>query len=497
MPNRPNIILIMSDQHNASAMGCAGNPIVQTPHLDTLAQQGVRFTNTYCPYPLCAPSRAGFMSAQYPSDIGIYDNSGSYFFNPQTPTFTHSFGAAGYETILCGRMHFGPFDAFHGFEKRIHGDTGNMLSREIQGEGLNRTNGQTHYAVEVSGYGKTGGQAFDHSVTKTACDFIANRDPQDRPYVLVVGYFLPHNPLICSKEDFDFYMAQIPPLEPESQDYLDTLHPAMKKWRERRGVDGLTPEQNRRGLAAYYGLVTELDRNIGRVHETIAASSQAENTLLAYTSDHGDMAHQHGMWWKSNFYDGACKIPLIISQPSRLAKNETVSANVSLIDVGPTLLDLAGADPLPDVSGKSFASFLNGENPSHWPNEVFSEYGGLLGDYPACMIRTGPWKLNYYSEFDSCQLFNINEDPHERKDRASDPNCLEIILECLSKIDARWSADEMQENIAKQKRARKMLQSCGHALAPHAPPHFQTPEGSNEFDFSQLPQKPSWSPFEK
>jgi len=431
------------------------------------------------------------MSAQYPSDIGIYDNGGSYFFNPQTPTFAHALGAAGYEAILCGRMHFGPFDAFHGFEKRIHGDTGNMLSREIQGEGLNRTNGQTRYAVAVSGYGKTGGQAFDRSVTDTACQFIANRDPQDRPYVLVIGYFLPHNPLICSKTDFDFYMAQIPPLEPESRAYLNGLHPAVKMWRERRGVDDLSPEQNRRALAAYYGLVTELDRNLGRVRETLATSSSAVNTLLAYTSDHGDMAHQHGMWWKSNFYDGSAKIPLIFSHPVHFLQNETVSANVSLIDVGPTMLDLAGADPLPDVSGKSFAPFLKGENTLHWPNEVFVEYGGLLGDHPACMIRTGPWKLNYYSEFDSCQFFNIDEDPHERKDMATDPKCQDIIRDGLAKIKARWSAYEMRENIDKQERARKLLQSCGHPLAPHVPPHFQTPEGSNAFDFSQLPEKPS------
>lgn len=475
-------------------MGCAGNLIVQTPHLDALAQQGVRFTNTYCPYPLCAPSRAAFMAGQYPSDIGIYDNGGSYFFTPQTPTFAHGLGAAGYETVLCGRMHFGHFDEFHGFEKRIHGDTGKSFTKEILGEGYYRTNGQTHYAVEVSGHGKTGGQAFDKSVTDTACEYIKNHDPNQRPFVMVVGYFLPHNPLICSKDDFDFYMAQIPPLEPESPEYLETLHPAMKKWRERRGVDTLTPEQNRRGLAAYYGLVTELDRNIGRVINTI--SQAAPDTIVIYTSDHGDMAHQHGMWWKSSFYEGSAKIPLIISSPERFLQNETVEQNVSLIDVGPTLLDLAQAPKMPDISGRSFASLLKGQPTPDWPNEIFSEYGGLLGDHPSCMIRTGPWKLNYYSEFDSCQLFNIDEDPTEQKDKATDTSCQNIVQECLKKIFARWSPETMRRNIEKQERARKWIQSCGHALQPHAVNHFVASETANEFDFEQLPQKPSWSPNE-
>jgi choline-sulfatase len=495
MPDRPNIVLIISDQHNASVMGCAGNPIVKTPNLDALAKQGTRFTNNYCAFPLCAPSRAAFLSAQYPSDIGVYDNSGSYFFTPQTPTFAHGLGAAGYEAVLCGRMHFGPFDAFHGFERRIHGDHGPMLSREIQGEGYNRTNGQTKYGVEVSGHGKTGAYAFDRSVTDTAIDFITDRE-DNRPFGLVVGLFMPHNPLICTKEDFDHYMAQIPPLEPESDEYLAKLHPAMKKWRERRGVEDLTPEQNRRGLAAYYGLVTELDRNIGRIVDAVRSAPGGEDTVIIYTSDHGDMAHEHGMWWKSSFYEGSVKVPLIVSQPSRLAQTQTEDAIVSLIDVGPTVLDLAGADPLPDVSGRTFAPFLTGQSIPDWPNEVFSEYGGLLGDQPGCMLRSGPWKLNYYSESDSCQLFNIDDDPGERNDRADDPACKDIVAEALANIHARWSAQNVLDNLARQERARRVIQASGHAIVPHEEPVFAVPDGSNTFDFSQLPQKPSWSPFD-
>ena len=484
---QPNIVLIMSDQHNANVMGCAGNPIVRTPNLDALAEQGTRFTNVYCPYPLCAPSRMGFMAASYPSEVGVFDNGG--ILSSQTPTFAHGLGASGYETVLCGRMHFVGPDPFHGFEKRIHGDCGGRaLSTEILGSGNHRTNGQTKYAVEVSGYGRTGYQHFDLSVTDTACEFIADWAGNSRPCCLVVGLMLPHNPLICSRSGFDRYLEEVPVPEPVSSDYLDALHPAMRRWRERRGVDELTPEQNRRGLAAYYGLVTELDRNVGRIVNAVRSSPEAERTVIIYCSDHGDMACEHGMWWKSSFYDGSARVPLIVSWPRRLPQGRENTAVVSLIDLGPTVLELAGVPPLPDVSGRSFAGFLSGEGTiPDWPHEVFSEYIGLLGDQPACMVRRGPWKLNYYHEFQSCQLFNMVEDPGERHDRAEDPDCRKIVADCQARIHARWSAERILRNAEKQNRARDLIRRCGHGPTPRPVAPFAASEGDNRFDFSQLP----------
>ena len=235
---RPNIVLIMSDQHNAHIMGCSGNPIVRTPHLDALARKGVQFTSAYCPYPLCAPSRMGFLTGHYPSDIDIWDND--CILSSRIPTFAHALGAAGYRAVLCGRMHFLGHDQFHGFEERIFGDSGGYLSAEIRGTGWNRTNGQTKYAVEVAGYGRTGMQAFDRRVTDRACEFISGyRD--ERPYCLVVGYVLPHNPLICSKELFDTYRESLPLPKPASEAYLKGLNPAIRIWRRRRGWMTLPP----------------------------------------------------------------------------------------------------------------------------------------------------------------------------------------------------------------------------------------------------------------
>lgn len=483
MPKQPNLVLIISDQHNARFMGCAGHPYVQTPNLDLLASNSTRFTNVYCPYPLCAPSRAGFMSAQYPSDIGVYDNGG--ILSSDTPTFAHAFSAAGYETVLCGRMHFNGPDQYHGFEKRIHGDAGGKsLTPEILGSGYNRTNGQTHYAVEVSGHGKNGFQAFDKSVTETACHYIqANHD---RPYLLVIGLMLPHNPLICEKELFDHYYEQIPPIEPEPDHYVENFHPALRLWRERRGIEKLSPEQNRRALAAYCGLVSELDRNVGHIQAAIQSTQTATNTLITYCSDHGDMACEHGLWWKSNFYDGSAKIPLIISHPNKASQHDVINCVASLIDVGPTLLDLANAEPLPDVSGRSLAPFLTQTASTGWPNEVYCEYMGLLGDQPACMIRSGKWKLSYYSETDSCQLFDLQADPHERTDLSQDPSHQEVITNLQNKINARWSAQSMIENHAKQQRANKLIRASKHFSQQPKVENFVAAEEDNAFDFSQL-----------
>ena len=481
---RPNVVLIMSDQHNARVMGCGGNEIVQTPHLDALARGGVQFTNVYCPYPLCVPSRMAFMTARYPSEIASWDN-GSILAS-DVPTFAHSLGAAGYEAVLCGRMHFTGYDQYHGFERRIVAEAGETLTPEIKGAGYNRTTGQTKYAVQVAGYGHTGVQYYDNLVTDRACEFISGRGLGERPYCLVVGMLLPHNPLICTRRWFDHYMDIIPMPTPMPEAYLRDLHPAMRRWRERRGVDDLTPQQNHRALAAYYGLVTELDANVGHIVQSIRSSAEGDNTVIIYCSDHGDMACELGMWWKSSFYDGSARVSCIVSWPGRFAEGRMVDAVISLIDLGPTLLDILGAEPLPQASGKSVAALLQGAPPDEGPHEVFSEYLGFWGDLPAAMIRRGPWKLNTYQETRSHQLFNLEEDPHETHDLANDPRYRQVAQDCLQRIDERWSAERMMLGAEAQHQAMDIISACGHELVPHPPAAIDVPNACNQFDFQQL-----------
>jgi len=479
MPSRPpNIVLIMSDQHNPHILGCAGDPIVRTPNLDALSGRGVRFENLYCPYPLCVPSRMAFMAAQYPSPISSWDNGA--MLGSDVPTFAHSLGVSGCEAVLCGRMHFVGPDQSHGFERRIHGDAWGWLTPEIRGSGDRRTTGQRRYAVEVSGHGRAGYEAYDESVTRAACEFIGSRAADERPYCLVVGWMLPHNPLICERSLFEEYMDALGPYEPPSEEAVARLHPAMRIWRERRQADRIDPECARRGRAAYYGLATTLDRNVGRILEAIDAASDAENTVVIYTSDHGDMAGEQGLWWKSSFYDGAARVPCIASWPGRFPAGREVREVTSLIDVAPTVLELAGAEPLPDATGLSLARFLRGEPAPDWPNQAFCEYAGLQGDQPSCMIRRGPWKLNYYSEFGSHQLFNLDQDPWELNDLRDAPAHRDVAADLLDRILSWWSADAMREGQEQQQRARRFTRPSSGGRRSEPPP------GANEFDFSQL-----------
>ncbi|MFC1525396.1 sulfatase-like hydrolase/transferase [Candidatus Latescibacterota bacterium] len=486
-PRRPNLVLILSDQHNPHVMGCAGDPEVQTPHLDRLAAEGVQLSNCYTPAPLCAPARVGFLTGQYASTLDIWDNGGQL--PSSVPTFAHALGAGGYEAVLCGRMHFNGPDQFHGFEQRLHGDVAGYLSMEINGTGNFRTTGQTHYAVQVAGHGRAGYAAFDGDVTDKACDFIAGRDPQTRPFCLVVGYVLPHNPLICSPPWFDHYFQRLPVPDPVPEDYVEGLHPALQAWRRRRGVDQITPQQHHRARAAYYGLVSELDENVGRVLDAVESSGQADDTLVIYASDHGDMAtEQHGMWWKSCYFEGSARVPCILRYPRQFAAGTDLPAVTSLIDLGPTLLELTRSPSLPDAEGRSLAPMLSGAAaPSDWGGEVFCEYGGAHGDLPSCMVRSGRWKLAYYHEFDSCLLYDVESDPEEACNRAEDPECAQIAASLLERILGRWSARRALDGMARQNRSRYLIAASGHGAMPHPVPPSTPDPAVNDFDFSQIP----------
>lgn len=495
---RPNIVVIMSDQHNPHIMGRAGNEIVRTPNLDRLAEEGTYFSNAYTPAPLCVPARMAFMTGEYASDIRVWSNSPSRLC-PNIATFAHALGGAGYEAVLSGRMHFAGFDQFHGFEKRLFGDCWRYLTPETIGNVGNlekakyRTTGAAKFAVEVAGFGKNGYLAFDKKVTEKSCEFISTHNSDDRPYCLVTGFMAPHNPLICNEELFKYYFDKLSVPDVSGEGDSSVLSPAMKKWSEVCEIDGITPEQHHRALAAYYSLIEEMDSNVGKIIDAVKKSDEAENTILIYVSDHGDMATEHGgLWWKSCFFEEAAGIPMIISNPALSNQPDEVKSIVSLIDVTATILDFAQCDVMADMSGRSLKKFLEeDESKVVWENETFSEVIGGKGFGPSCMLRRDEWKLIYYSDFDCVQLFNLEEDPAEKNDRSEDPSCCEIVKNMLEKIHSRWSAERMIKEYAKERRNHAIIDKCGHDLFPHHIEDEAAPPGVNSFDYDQLPDSES------
>jgi choline-sulfatase len=383
-------------------------------------------------------------------------------------------------------MHFDGPDQFHGFEKRVYGDCNLFLTEETNGRYFS-TCGQNKYAVQVSGAGKAGYEAFDRNVTQKACEFLSERK-DERPLCMVVGYVLPHNPLIIDQELYDYYYEKLTEENMPSQEVPKDLHPALEQWRKNRGVDDISPEHARRALAAYYGLVEAMDMNIGKVIQSVKGGQNSENTVIIYCSDHGDCAGEHGLWWKSNYYEGSARVPLIISCPSAFEKGKHAKEVSSLIDLTETLTDLAGAEKLPYSEGRSLRSFLEkGASFDDWKNEAYSEYSGAYGEKPSCMIRSGKWKLMYYSEFDSSLLFDMEDDPGELNDLAGESEYAELVCELEAKIKSRWNSDMVAQGDARDLAHRPFIGKCGREFNPCEIVYDKAVETDNSFDKTQIP----------
>ncbi len=468
----PNILLIMSDQHHAGVMGCAGDPIARTPNMDRLAQDGVRFTNAYCTFPLCGPSRMSFMTCRHPHEIQLWDNESQL--NSDTPTFAHSFLSAGYDTVLAGRMHFVGGDQRHGYLQRIIGDVpesahlaagwklGNVLG-DLAG-----TSGMSLKGLLKSGPGRSGYQAYDEAVTHAAVEWLQQRGQSDQetPFLLTVGYVTPHCPFVAPPEDFEAYQGRIACSDLPRPD--EHLHVTNATKRKKFGTDPEPPvDAQWRTRVAYYGLCTFLDRQIGAVLLALEDAALAEDTIIVYCSDHGEMLGEHGMWWKSTFYDGASRVPLIISWPGKIKAGELRKENVSLMDIGTTLVDLAGIDPIPGASGRSFRCLLEGSN-GKWDNTVFAEYAERGSGAVSRMVRSDSWKFNYYHGLQP-ELFNLEEDPGETTNLSGRQELRSIEQRLRELVLRDWSPDPISEYMERRNRELSLIGNWVNAAGPPEP----------------------------
>ncbi len=475
---RPNILIIMADQHSSHALGCYGNRTVQTPNLDRLASRGTLFEHAYCQAPLCVPSRMSFLTGQQPSEDRVWINSDSL--PSDTATFAHALGAAGYSTTLIGRMHMNGIDQWHGFEKRLVGDVGsNLLSPNLRGGAAS-----SQPSVDIAGPGHTAYEAFDTDVTSAAVEFLRNVSTVKQPFCAVVGFVLPHSPYVCSKEEWNYYYDRVGvPTVPSG--YFEQLHPAVRAWRKARGVEDLTPEKIRRARTGYYGLVTEIDRNVGKIVDTLESLGLDKDTCVLYTSDHGEMAGENGMWWKFNFYEGAVTVPLIVSYPKGFPQGVRAGEIVSLVDVSQTLCEIAGTTPMSTSSGKSLLPLLEGRSVD-WPNEALSELP-LISPVPATrMIRRGPWKL---VNFDGMrpQLFNLEDDPHEFHDLGEDPAYSEVRQDLLIRSQKNWTPEQSREALEYRELNHALIGKWSRVARPKGPSAlgetllWRPPAGANVF----------------
>ncbi len=432
MTRPANLLFILSDEHNKRVLGCYGHPMIQTPNLDALAMRGTRFGNAYTNCPICVPARASFATGRYVHDVRCWDNAIAY--NGQAPSWGHRLMEQGHRVVSIGKLHYKESKPeVNGFDEEIlplHivNGVGDLLGL-IRDE-LPRRPGSLKLGPEA-GPGESEYTRYDRSIADETVKWLKSEAAKhrDKPWALYVGFVSPHFPLIAPPEFYDLYPEhQVPwpdlydPAERPRHPFLDAMRKCLCF------DDPFDPPMVRRAIAAYFGLVSFLDDNIGKILRALEETGLAASTRVVYSSDHGDNLGARGLWGKSTMYEESAGIPLIMAGPD-VPAGKTSGTPVSLVDAFPTFIRALGAKPDPrdtDLPGVSLLDIAQGQVPQR---AIFSEYhaaGAITASY---MIRHGQHKYIHYVGMPP-MLFDLEADPHERRDLGLEPDYKEIITEC-------------------------------------------------------------------
>ncbi len=414
-----NLLIIMSDEHQARAMGCAGHPLVKTPNLDRLAARGTRFTNAYTPSPICVPARASFATGRYVHQTRLWDNAMPY--DGRIPGWGHALQAKGVPVESIGKLHYRAKEDPAGFDvehipMHVAGGVG-MVWASIRAE-EERVLGRGRMLGDYIGPGHSKYTDYDEAVTARTEQWLAERGMDDDPWCLYVGLVAPHFPLVVPQAFYDLYAEDDLP-DPK-------LHPSdghrRHPWVERQNafMDSeakFTSEAERRAaLVSYFGLCTWLDHNVGRILGALEAAGLSDRTTVVYTSDHGENLGARGLWGKSALYEESAAVPLIMASPGDAA--QVCETPVSLIDLSVTIAAHFGAALNASDGARDLSEIaLEPDDPDR---PVFSEYHAAGAVSGAFMLRRGRWKYHHYVGFEP-ELFDLDTDPEEEVNLAPDP----------------------------------------------------------------------------
>jgi choline-sulfatase len=339
-----NLLVIMSDEHSRRVLGCYGHPMIKTPNLDRLSARGVRFTDAYCNSPICVPSRASFHTGRYPHQIRLWDNAMPYDGN--VPSWGHRLTEGGHRATSIGKLHFRSTDDNNGFSEEIMplhvvdgvGDLLGMIRRPLPARKA------TLKMANEAGRGDSDYQRYDDKITTAAEDWLrqqaANR--ADKPWVLFVSLVCPHFPLIARPEWYDLYPEDEVPRPALYDPAQRPNHPYVAAIRECQIFDKSFDEPKlRKAIAAYFGLVSFVDHNIGRMLNALEDTRLAAETRVIYTSDHGDNLGTRGLWGKSTMYEESVGVPMIMAGPE-VPEGVVCREPVMLVDCFPTILECVG-----------------------------------------------------------------------------------------------------------------------------------------------------------
>ena len=500
--DKPNILFIQVDQLTAASLRAYGDTVCHAPNLDRLAETGIVFDTAYCNFPLCAPSRFSMATGRLCSEIGAYDNAAEMA--ASVPTYAHYLRATGYQTALSGKMHFIGPDQFHGFEKRL---TADLYPADFSwvpnwgDEGERDTNDSR--AVLISGVCERSVQIdYDEQVTFHAIQHLYDmaRSDDARPFFLQVSYTHPHEPYLCRKEYWDLYdgvdirLPSTPALPADQHDAHSVRLLNDFAMLDVRFAD----EDIQRARRAYYGSISYIDAMVGRILETLEAVGHTENTAIIFTSDHGEMLGERGMWFKKHFFEPALRIPLLMKLPGQAARR--VATPVSLVDLLPTFMGIAEGpgwhSPIELLDGADLTALIEADAAPDRP--VFAEYLAESTTAPILMIRRGRYKL-ICSQDDPPLLFDLEADPLERVNLANNPEHADTLAQLTSEVAQKWDSPALTARIVEsQKRRRLILSGYGPAKPPrwnHGEDAtddvlwYRGNEGYNDWAFAYLPVK--------
>ena len=458
---KPNILFIMADQLAAQFLGAYGHKLVKTPNLDRLAKSGVVFENAYSSSPLCAPARATVMNGLLPSRTGVYDNAAE--FPSAIPTWAHYLRLQGYKTCLSGKMHFVGPDQLHGLEERLTtdiypADFGWTPDWRLKQERIdwwyhNMTSVLQPGIAEI-----TNQLEFDDEVAFLAVRKIYDyaRFEPGKPFCLMASFTHPHDPYAARAKYWNLYRdtdIDLPRVGAMTRDQLDAHSQRLYDVSAMQDYS-VTESDVRAARHGYYANISYIDDLVGQLLDALQATGQLDNTVIVFTSDHGDFLGERGLWYKMSYLEPSAHIPLIISAPKHF-KARRVKEPVSLPDILPTLVDIAtqGKGKLArHTDGRSLYPLLAGvaENPEA---TAWGEYLAEGTVAPMYMLRRGPWKY-IYCPTDPDQLFNLVDDPNELKNLARQhPLAAKFRAEVMAKFDI----PKINDAVLESQRARHML----------------------------------------
>jgi len=448
---RPNILFIMTDDHAAHAMSCYGSRINETPNLDRIAEDGMRFDNCFCTNSICTPSRAAILTGTYNHINGVTTLATPM--DGRQQTFPKLLQAEGYQTAIVGKWHLG-----HG---GIHDPTGFDYWNVLPGQGL-------YHDPEMIEMGERKvfpGYATD-LITDFSLDWLEKRD-KDRPFMLMCHHKAPHRPWEPDEKHANMYEdIDIPEPETFNDDYSNRASAAgAAKMRVDRDMtitdlkfpvpEGLTPQEEKqwkyqRYIKDYLRCVASVDDNVGRLLDYLEEEGITDNTIIIYTSDQGFFLGDHGWYDKRFMYEESLRMPFIIRYPKEIEAGSTNQDMILNVDFAPTLLDYAGVDAPEPMQGTNFRPLLEGELPEGWQTSMYYRYWMHLEHhyvYAHYGVRTLRYKLIYYyadaleqlgaiddPKEPEWEMFDLEKDPHELNSVYHDPAYADVVTELTAEL---------------------------------------------------------------